>query len=112
MSLTKKEYSTEQYLNFINIATSEMKFSKSILATYTYYQTKNIILKDHVGNSRTIGLIVYKCPAVKNKEEFQYYSRNTQDEYDDWKEYKIIDFVKMQRKDKINKIKDCIFLSL
>ena len=98
-------HTKEQYLKFIDVATSELYFSKTLSGIFIQ-ETKETILKYYTNRNETIALICKKNRYKRT--EFQYYARVKEEfeYYSDWKEFKIFDFVKLQRKQKLQKIKN------
>ena len=103
--------SMDDFIEFINLATDEMVFSKTLLNEVPFYENKEYLLKCHVEGLKKGGingkpydgklyaLIIYH-------DEFQFYSRNYSESemFGDWHEYEIFNFSLMLRKKKLEKI--------
>ena len=97
--------SKREFIDFINCSTKEMHFSKGGY----YHQTKDVLINDHstmYADGDGIYALIYVSNHFDDFFEFQFYSRKYKDhnDYSDWSEYKIIDYSKLSRKKKLEKI--------
>ena len=95
-------HSMSDFIEFVNIATNEMTFSKTTFG-FTFYEDKEYILEHYIKHLDEYGayaLIVY------DENEFQFYSRRYSESemYIDWSMFEILNFSQMLRKIKLEKI--------
>ena len=96
------------FLYFIDLATNEMIFSKTLNEFDRFIEDKEYILNNYtkgLDNKEIIILIDVK--KYSNYTEFRFYSRNYSDYniYPDWNIYKFIDYNIFKRKEKLKKLK-------
>ena len=94
------------FINFVEESTKEIEFSKCLVGGYEnrFVEDKEYLLKYHLRFNKMFILIIF---VKKNGyDEYQFYSRDYlhYDMYTDWNKIEIIDYSKLLRKDKIEKI--------
>jgi hypothetical protein len=103
--------SRQEFRKIVNIATSEINFSKSV-GSSVRFETKYDILREYLGKIRSKSMYLLICVNDLQKSEycprieFEFYIRDFQDHdlYTDWEEIKIIEYTKELRRQKIQKI--------
>ena len=99
--------SQNEFIEFVNQATDQIFFSKTWFID-THIETKESILKNYTHTGKSFAIIEIK--KLDNKKEFRFYSRDYNKYYIDYERvlpnYKIINFAKYQRKEKLMKINE------
>ena len=80
-----------------------MDFIKGAFEEDKKYILKNYI--KHIGIDKCYALVCKEHSKNNINNNFHFYARNYYDTYYDWTQYKIINFSKMNRKLKLEKIK-------
>jgi len=96
------------FLDFIDMATKEIDFSKTLSEHDRFFENREYILKNFqkgLNKKETIALI--DVERYDNYTEFRFYCRNYSDynDYPDWNMYKFIDYNILKRKEKLEKLK-------
>ena len=103
--------SSNDFVEFVNQATSEIFFSKTFYKLYKYHESKDEILRGHIHTGKSFALICTQDLTKYGYDgeiEFQFYSREYSDFdlYNNWSEYKFINFTKYLRKEKLKKLNE------
>jgi hypothetical protein len=85
---------------FIKCACKEITFTKGKLFVEDETYILNTFKRYLRENEKLCALI------VRHKNEYQFYARNYNEYYNDWVEYKFINFTHLSRKNKIQKLND------